>query len=372
MVKELRVVIIVLDKCFFVHNLRLNSESHLQFWRFTECVNCKIVLPQIVYDEVIAECRYRLESAHSKFLRATSEAGGMISLEDTPIRSRDFVKTKLKDYLSWLHNELVARGVVVVPHPEIEMANLAIRSVHKQRPFRGDEREFQGLLIWETALACLSLGSGDPVAVIISRDKHLFMNQSGEWHADLIRHGDDSMGWLDEDLKIYSSIDAFVDAMPSERLLSREAPPEVSSLNVDVEHFERFEFGLGDTVSDYFDGAILDASMVSIPFGVSSVQVESVGRVLVISVDNTESLPSGRMVAMVSISVQLVAVYRREDLSQIDRFEFSKRAVGHVPLTSLYERCDLEVLLSVGVTFDPVTMHMKRAKVHGIVAGGLL
>lgn len=169
----------------------------------------KIVIPHVVYDEVISQ--YEKKSFESicdinealikskKYLRLDIDVDALIDL-----------KSKVLEYTEYLDGIISAYDILILNYPNIEHRDIALKAMSRSKPFKKNGEGYCDSLIWENVKGLASQDVNNSIVFITSNTKDFYENS--HLHPSLINeliHLDVSPS----NVEIYVSLKEYAQAM---------------------------------------------------------------------------------------------------------------------------------------------------------------
>ena len=194
---------IVLDSNI-IRSAGYGSSNLYQFLqRVANLLEYKIHIPQLVVDEVTAQFEEELEKEKTDTDREARKWGMRLdrTLESSlsridPTEEANVLRDKLGAYDS------------VLPYPDLPHRELALRAIHRRKPFDINGSGYRDSLIWESVLTFAATAKG-PV-VLLTDDKDFRDDQAnlaGDLKADLVE-----LGLEETKVALFRSIPKFIDS----------------------------------------------------------------------------------------------------------------------------------------------------------------
>lgn len=197
---------IVLDSNIFRSDFLMNSMRFQLVFDYLKKTNSEIIVPQIVYQEIIALYERELKERFEKFKRCKENLEGIsigkikqdfiIDLEEEVERYADFFKDKLK-----------IRKEDIVPYKDSYLGEIVKRSVDRIKPCSDNGKEFRDVLLWLTVLD-IAKSPNSKEAILISNNTHEFSSDGVSLHPVLL----DEAKQAGLSIKYFKSLDQFIEA----------------------------------------------------------------------------------------------------------------------------------------------------------------
>ena len=176
---------IVLDSEAIRHADFGNSNLFRFLERSASLLGYQIHVPALVIDEVTAQIEEELQDAKQQAARSSRRWGRML---DRPLES-SMDGLEPREGASLLRKKLEAYDSVL-PYPEATHQELALRAIHRRRPFNDKGSGYRDSLIWESVMH--SAATVDDQVILLcqdndfSRDK---VNLDEELKVDMVERG---------------------------------------------------------------------------------------------------------------------------------------------------------------------------------------
>lgn len=209
--KSLSPKYIVLDANVFIADYWLRSPSFVLLRDFLKKTNATLVVPKVVFQEVLNHHEEDLKKVKSDIQRALREAGRLI--RDFKGRQDSIValskKSKEDPYEKFLSSELASLNSRIPDYNDIPHTEVIDRDLRRRKPFQESGKGYRDTLLWETILRN-SIEKGVET-VFITKNVRDFSDANGELHGDLKndvvrRKGDE------DSLVLFRDLPAFTDA----------------------------------------------------------------------------------------------------------------------------------------------------------------
>ncbi len=174
--------VLVLDTCEIHKSFQLDGPIIATFTDFCRDFGCRLVLPEVVIEEHVADFRDDLESTAANARRYEKLSGIGAAGPRPPLESVDDLTGRYRDFVrSWvqLHGEVAAV-------PEGHSAEILHKLVGRKKPFKPDRTGYADSLIWLTVLDRAKLGHE---VLFVSSNTGDF-GQEGGLHPDLLEEMD--------------------------------------------------------------------------------------------------------------------------------------------------------------------------------------
>jgi len=152
--KTVRPQFIVLDANVFIADYWLRSVSSVLLKDFLKKTNATLVVPKVVFEEVVNHHEEDLKKVKSDIHRMLRGAGRLVrnvkgqedSIEAISKQSRD------EPYRNFLSSELKSLNAMIVDYSDIPHSEVVGRDLRRRRPFQESGKGYRDTLLWETIL----------------------------------------------------------------------------------------------------------------------------------------------------------------------------------------------------------------------------
>jgi hypothetical protein len=176
---------IVLDANVFIADYWLRSPSFVLLRDFLKKTSATLVVPKVVFEEVVNHQKEDLDRVKSDVRRALRDAGRLIRNFKTQEDSVKAISKKSSEdpYEKFLSSELAGLKSRVPDYNEIPHADVVRRDLRRQKPFQESGKGYRDTLLWETILRnCIEK---DVVTVLITNNVRDFYDSAGDLHKHL-------------------------------------------------------------------------------------------------------------------------------------------------------------------------------------------
>jgi PIN domain-containing protein len=203
---------VVLDSNVIIADYWLRSTSVVLLYDFLKKTGAKLVVPQIVVEEVINHHREDLEKVKADMKKAHRQSARL--LRNVSALSGQVValnKFNTRDpYPKFISGELKRVGAQVIDYDNIPHKDIVARDLKRTRPFQQSGTGYRDALVWETIIRhCVKKGA---VTVFVTDNVKDFCNPKGELHEDL-RKDIQAKGADEKDFKVFQDLIQFADAL---------------------------------------------------------------------------------------------------------------------------------------------------------------
>ena len=235
---------IIIDSNIFISDFTLKSSNWEVLLDFVGKTESKIIIPQVILDEVCAEYKRVFLSLTSEYEKITKK----IHRHCISCNFENIEKNKIGDYVSFLKKEI---KIEPFPYRNDFLPEICHRAINRVKPAKKDGKDFRDILIWLSVKAICAKSEHKQV-VFISQNTVDFANDRNQLH-EILSSECSSEGI---EIRYYTSIGAFVSEFIyqySEKLNVYNKEWLESNLN-----FQEIEDQLKDMLDnenwpDYFD-----------------------------------------------------------------------------------------------------------------------
>jgi hypothetical protein len=219
--KNVRPHFIVLDANVLIADYWLRSVSSVLLKDFLTKTNATLVVPKVVFEEVVNHHEEDVKQVKSDLRRTLSNAGRLVRnvrgqeawIEAISKQSRD------EPYRIFLLEELKRLNAMIVDYSDISHSDVVARDLRRRRPFQQSGKGYRDTLLWETILRnCIK---ENVVTVFITDNVRDFCDSAGELHADLKSDLGTKRAPRDS-LVLFRDLPAFTDALVVPYLTKRK------------------------------------------------------------------------------------------------------------------------------------------------------
>ena len=194
---------IILDTNIIVQNYLMNSRSFDLLFDYLNKTNSKILIPQVVYDELLEKYRntvfFQLD-----FLEKTKNKLGNILLEFDSSSIAINVETEVNKYSNYILKKIGSSEEKIIQHKANYSDELIYRAIKRKKPFSEKGEEFRDALLW-LVVVDIATEIGEAV-VFISNDSKAF-GKDGILYENLLEEVEQK----GIEVHYYPSIKAFIE-----------------------------------------------------------------------------------------------------------------------------------------------------------------
>lgn len=122
------------------------SSAAQAFLKACSILNIEVVIPDIVYDEVLGNFPKKLTERVNAFEKTQRELAKLVNIALTKFD----IEEEFDEYENWLINLIETDGVKLAPYPEIPAKELVEKSYEKQKPFKDNGDGHKDYIVWMT------------------------------------------------------------------------------------------------------------------------------------------------------------------------------------------------------------------------------
>lgn len=170
---------IIINEGFFRFSL---SQA---FLKACALLNVKVVIPEVVLDEVFANYHRKLGVAAAEFKTKKKK---LLALVDLEVEALD-VQTASDDFEDWFRELLAEHDVQIVDYPDISAKDLVTKSYTKIKPFKEGGDGHKDYIVWESVTSHMTSKGAKAPFFFVSHNTSDFAEKNKEdsfvLHADL-------------------------------------------------------------------------------------------------------------------------------------------------------------------------------------------
>lgn len=203
---------IVLDSNVIIADYWLRSSSFMLLRAYLKKAGKSLVMPQIVFEEVINHRGEELSQAKLEIRDTQRKLSRLFrSAEPTFKRFFEIAKKERDDpYEGFLADELNKMGAEILDYKDIPHKAIVARDLKRARPFQQSGKGYRDALLWETVLrGCTQKGSS---IVFITDNVADFYDKHGSLHDDLKVDVRDK-GIAEADFQLFRNLVEFTDKL---------------------------------------------------------------------------------------------------------------------------------------------------------------
>jgi hypothetical protein len=175
---------IVLDSNIFCADYKLEGSAFRVFFGGLPRVHARLVVPEIVIDEVVNKYRERILELNGDLRRVAHEAARLLGRELVTMLDKEVVDEEVSKYEHYLREQLGKAGATILPYPKTKHQELVRRALDRRRPFKSNDAGYRDALIWSGILA--HLREAKKVLAFVTANSRDF-SEGSNLHTDLLR-----------------------------------------------------------------------------------------------------------------------------------------------------------------------------------------
>ena len=310
----------MLDANIFVADIWMSGLDHQNFWEAMSVTVNKVVVPSVVFHEVVDLYSRRLVEGIQGVKKAIQESRGVLRKSEFPMLASGYVEQVAGQYETWFKSSLESRGVEIAPYPQVEHATIVQRLLDQKRPFRGGEDGYRDFLIWKTLFGYDGCDESDDGMVLISADKKAFADARGLLHPDLA--SDEDVEHAYGEVRYYHSLAAFMTDNAEE--LGFATTEFISEFPSD-DHSTIIHNAIENAINDAMRGEIIDRRIVGLSSAFDDPMIESIGEVNILMYQDTAVIRGSILISTVHCTIEVNVAF---GISKSDLFEIDEREMG--------------------------------------------
>jgi hypothetical protein len=174
---------ILLDSNIYCSDHQLEGNAFRVFLGGLPRIGGRLLVPQIVLDEVVNKYRERLLTLADDLRRLRHEAQRLLRRDVVQQLSDEALKEEVQRYERYLREQLSTLGATILPYPATSHEQLVRRALARRRPFKSKDGGYRDALIWAVILAHLQQ-TREPL-VLVTTNSHDFA-EGKTVHPDLL------------------------------------------------------------------------------------------------------------------------------------------------------------------------------------------
>ncbi|MGJ7025664.1 PIN domain-containing protein [Petrimonas sulfuriphila] len=248
---------IVIDSNIFISDFTLKSSNWEVLLDFVSKTESKIVIPQIIFDEINAEYERvfnELNTEHDKIAKKLHRHCPSYEINSVS-------KYKIDKYVDFLSERL---KIEAFPYINDFLPEICYRAVNRLKPAKKDGKDFRDILIW-LSIKSICKNSPHKQIIFISQNTVDFANDNGTLDNDLL------LECTTEEICVqyYTSIGSFISEFVNqystklntydkdwleENLNFKEIEDQLKDMLNDEEWGDYFEYATGERIhADYYN-----------------------------------------------------------------------------------------------------------------------
>ncbi|MBO6553735.1 MAG: DUF4935 domain-containing protein [Roseitalea sp.] len=137
---------VFIDTNIIINENFFRSAAAQAFLKACSILNIEVVIPDIVYDEVIGNFPKKLKERVNAYEKAQRELIKLVEIDFNKIDLEDEVSA----YEDWLNDLVETDGVTLAPYPEIPAKELVEKSYERKKPFKDNGEGHKDYIVWKT------------------------------------------------------------------------------------------------------------------------------------------------------------------------------------------------------------------------------
>jgi len=195
---------VVLDTNIFREDFLMDSSRFRILFDYLRKTDSKVVMPQIVYEEIAAVYEREISDRLEIFKKAKRNLEG--ALIDGEVQDFDIsIAPEVKKYLGFLRSKLKISSKDIVSYKNSYLEEVVRRATRRVRPCSEKGEEFRDALLWLTVLDIARIAD-HRMLIFISNNVKQFASEEGCLHPTLLREAEDE----DLSIRYYNSLSHFI------------------------------------------------------------------------------------------------------------------------------------------------------------------
>jgi hypothetical protein len=295
---------VIIDTNVFCADYRMTGGTFRVFLQGLARIGAKCCVPEVVWDEVLANHRKSLKDTAAKIEHARSTWKQLTGKVLDVIPPAEDLTAASEEYRSFLSKRFRDEGIALLPYPKVAHQTLVQRALSRRKPFTESGSGYRDSLIWETLLS-LRVSEKGIVAFITknSRDFGLAPNL----HQDLL--SDLESG---KTVELYNALEQFTAA----RII-----PHLERLEDVLRQIEKntlVQFSLGAWIDKELEGILNEnghgCDFVGLEPGHGDARISVIKERGRITVDDVRLLPPADLLVLANVDLKVeVMVSADED-----------------------------------------------------------
>lgn len=196
---------IILDTNIVRQDFLLRSRKFEMLADFISKTTHSVVLPQVVYDELVALYRKELENDLSCYWKARDQLFRRLATEPKEEKLNIDIERQTSDFIRNLKKKFQFHKYSIVAHNEKHLPELVSRAIDRKPPFTRSKTEFRDALVWLSLFDIAEKFKTTKIAFISNNTKD-FGTTDGSLHPELLAEGRKK----GINLSFYTSLDGFL------------------------------------------------------------------------------------------------------------------------------------------------------------------
>ncbi len=157
---------IILDSNVFKSNFLLSGSSFDILLDYLQRTNSKVIIPRIVYDEVLSLYRRQLEDSYLEYEKSLENLNKILLVREVKKDfKKEFFNQLVLDYDNYLRNKLKIKDSNFIEYKKGYLEEVVRRAINRIKPTKPDGKDFRDSLIWISILD-YAKNLGKPIAFI--------------------------------------------------------------------------------------------------------------------------------------------------------------------------------------------------------------
>ncbi|MEJ6949989.1 PIN domain-containing protein, partial [Natronospora cellulosivora (SeqCode)] len=175
---------IILDTNIFIGNLNMESDNFNILFDYLRKTGSTIILPQIVYQELKAVYKRKLEEKINNFQSSKKALEKILLIDDIDVV--DFnLENKVEEYIDYFLDKINIKKSDIVLYKPNYLEEIVKRATERKKPFTEKGEEFRDGLLWLTILDIVK-NLEEQELIFISRNTKEFADKE-KLHPDLVK-----------------------------------------------------------------------------------------------------------------------------------------------------------------------------------------
>ncbi len=179
---------IVLDTNIIYSDFFMNTTKFKLVFDYLKKTNSEIIVPQIVYKEIVALYERELEKRFRDLKRDRELLDGVL-IDKTKIDFRIDFKEEVEKYRGYFKSKLKIKDKDIVPYENKYLDEIVNRAIYRKKPCTEKGQEFRDVLVWLTILDIARLLSTKEL-IFISNNTHNFSSGECSLHSTLLKEAE--------------------------------------------------------------------------------------------------------------------------------------------------------------------------------------
>lgn len=137
---------VFIDTNIIINENFFRSAAAQAFLKACSILGIEVVIPEIVYDEVLGNYPKKLNERVNTFHKAQRELAKLVDIQTIEISIED----EFDQYENWLIDLVEDDGITLAPYPDIAAKELVEKSYESQKPFKDNGDGHKDYIVWKT------------------------------------------------------------------------------------------------------------------------------------------------------------------------------------------------------------------------------